>query len=487
MTPTSAKRTAVNFPDTRPTKRQATSSPEEGELDDGTPPPLPSGLTTGSLTPPKAAGKAGSRVPFPFKKKASTSDTRPEYPPEVPQARGPPLVYNRSVEDERRFRDDDLRRGAHARPPRHDPRSARLGDHWVSNHYDDRAPRSRWESQDVRHDTERLYQIRGAVDRWPRDEVPQALVSPRPQRRSRSPSSPRSTGSPLSPESNSKEKHRLPRPSLLEQDSRSNFDYDRDRDWSGTRDSRDYKRDRRRSSPGAITRKGDSYIPNDDDDRHYRPRRDSRDTWRRREDDEDVRRYSDDRDDRGSRSGFDAYHPLSPHTPPRQFSPLSTHRVPVTPPLPSEAPPPAPPNDPSNALPTEHAMVKISLPKKPPTPIAHVPLSLIAVKEIPKSEPERVQIENEPIKEQAKVIVHRTRRKPVQRTREEEKALYGRIFRGCGMQSDYDVINKLGEGTFGCVYVFLCRAPPTTLCLGFACCNYIHVLLTRTMGRHSFQ
>ena len=48
-------------------------------------------------------------------------------------------------------------------------------------------------------------------------------------------------------------------------------------------------------------------------------------------------------------------------------------------------------------------------------------------------------------------IIPRPKRKPVHRSREEEKAAYGRIFEGCGLQSDYDVLMKLGEGTFGCV------------------------------------
>ena len=50
---------------------------------------------------------------------------------------------------------------------------------------------------------------------------------------------------------------------------------------------------------------------------------------------------------------------------------------------------------------------------------------------------------------QAKVFVQRSRRKPVQRSREDERRVYGRIFEGCGKQEDYDVMTKLGEGTFG--------------------------------------
>jgi serine/threonine-protein kinase BUR1 len=38
---------------------------------------------------------------------------------------------------------------------------------------------------------------------------------------------------------------------------------------------------------------------------------------------------------------------------------------------------------------------------------------------------------------------------PVRRTRKEETEAYGRSFVGCGLQNDYEVTTKLGEGTFG--------------------------------------
>lgn len=41
------------------------------------------------------------------------------------------------------------------------------------------------------------------------------------------------------------------------------------------------------------------------------------------------------------------------------------------------------------------------------------------------------------------------RREPVKRTRKEEVEAYGHAFEGCGMQTDYEVTTKLGEGTFG--------------------------------------
>jgi hypothetical protein len=39
----------------------------------------------------------------------------------------------------------------------------------------------------------------------------------------------------------------------------------------------------------------------------------------------------------------------------------------------------------------------------------------------------------------------------VTRSRKEEAEAYGRTFTGCGIQSDYEVMSKLGEGTFGYV------------------------------------
>jgi hypothetical protein len=41
------------------------------------------------------------------------------------------------------------------------------------------------------------------------------------------------------------------------------------------------------------------------------------------------------------------------------------------------------------------------------------------------------------------------------RTKEQEKTVYGRIFAGSGRLSEYDVKNKLGEGTFGFVPLVL--------------------------------
>ena len=436
-----SKRPAPRTPDSRPSKRQATSSPEEGEVDEGTPPPPPrTVLAAGPSSPPRNASKA-SKVPFPFKKKVAAPEPRLDYLPEAPR---PPPAYNRYPDDDRRSREDDVRHLGASRMSRYDDRPMRGGDYWTPGMYDARPARPSWDEPP--YDDERAYFPRGG-DRWdPRAERAQPLVSPRMRRRSRSPSSPRSR-SPLSPDSAGREKHRLPKPSF--QDQRNGYDYDREREWERGRDGRDGRDERRRrDSPGPIYEPAypDKYRDREDDGRHYR-RNDSRDSRRtpydRREPSYD-----------GLRS-MDIYHPVSPRTPPRPLSPQSLRDArdgPGTPPMPLEVPPPAPPPDERlKVLPTQHAAVKISLPKKPPTPLDSS--SLLAPKEPPK-----------PIRQdsdggrgdrrdggETKVVAHRSRRVPVQRTREEERAVYGRIFQGCGMQSDYDVITKLGEGTFGYV------------------------------------
>jgi hypothetical protein len=48
-------------------------------------------------------------------------------------------------------------------------------------------------------------------------------------------------------------------------------------------------------------------------------------------------------------------------------------------------------------------------------------------------------------------------RPALHRSREEEYKAYGRTFVGSGQQDDYDTMTKLGEGTFG--YVFLLAVP----------------------------
>ena len=76
-------------------------------------------------------------------------------------------------------------------------------------------------------------------------------------------------------------------------------------------------------------------------------------------------------------------------------------------------------------------------------------MSLLAPKDSKKTEENRTGSDFDAAKPEQEIKHSRSRRKPVHRTREEEIAAYGRIFEGCGKQSDYDITTKLGEGTSG--------------------------------------
>lgn len=452
MLSTSSKRGAPPSDDSRPYKRQATSSPEEGELDDGTPP-----ASRRSPTPMKTT-KLGNKVPFPFKKKLQDNKSEGSQ-----SGRGQPSAYSRLP--------DEDRRPERSLPPRpHVVPDSRADSHrggdYRSRHDDSTASRGRWDRDERRYDDDRSFY----GDRWePRDPSPR---SPRrhPRRRS-SRSRSRSTGrsrSPYSPESTGREKHRLPPPRSPILDT-----------YSSSYDDRDIGRDRRYNGSSRSGWDGDSYVPNDD----YRTR-DSRDSWRR--DDGYSRRLDDDRD--SSRvNGGDSYRPMSPRSnvsPRNPYSPRASraydsHRSPERlrsppPPPPNEyAPPPpsSPPPAPSN-LPSRHAAVKIPLPRRPPTPKRSPNHSLL--------EPDEKSNNVEKSKENghSRAVARRDRRKPVQRTRADDLIAYGRIFEGCGSKSDYDIITKLGEGTFGyvlfhalwlvlsakldCMTIVKCTKPGTT-------------------------
>jgi serine/threonine-protein kinase BUR1 len=59
---------------------------------------------------------------------------------------------------------------------------------------------------------------------------------------------------------------------------------------------------------------------------------------------------------------------------------------------------------------------------------------------------------------QAKIMAQVRRREPVRRSAKDEERAYGRVFKGCGNQRDYQVTTKLGEGTFGCVPKVMCTS-----------------------------
>lgn len=420
MPTTPVKRIASTSPDgVRPYKRLATSSPEEGELDDTTPPPPPR-----PATPPK------SKVPFPFKRKTIARDEKLE-----PYANGEPkgraqYGYERPDEDELRFRNDDERRW---RPPRHDTRGA---DRWEpsAGRYDGGA-RLRWERPEPSYGPSHY----PSSER--RDYPPRPPLSPRRAwSRSRSPSSPRSH-SPSTPVN--REKHRLPPPRPISP--LADAYYQRDRDRDNDYKTRSRSRDRRRDSPDVREREP-AWAADDESDRNFRPpqRGDERDRWR----------------DRGQHD--DNHRPMSPRRPISPLSPMRRSSGRKTPPPPSTAPPPPPTETYQvEVLPTAHTAIKFALPpKKPLTPLnVYSPPSLPVPNKtnvVPKGETMYAmqQDDSQPEPGEVKVAPPKPKRKPVVRSREEEAKVYGRMFAGCGRQEDYDVLTKLGEGTFGYVRNF---------------------------------
>ncbi len=447
MSSSLAKRPAGDSPNGRPSKRLMSSSPEEGELDDQEPPPPPPARRTPPLPPTTAASKAPSKVPFPFKKKAAPATGHSDGVPPPPPPRD---SYGRPGDYDRRYRDEDVWRGSNGRgPSREDGRPPWTGDHWVAGQ-DSRGPLSsrppRRDPYDDRYpldDRDRLYRPRdnGGSSWEPRRA--HTLVSPprngAPLRRTRSPSSPRSR-SPLSPGTPGHELHRLPRSFADEMDTRGEYVPERG----------EYREERwRGASP---TSNGLS-----NEDRYYRPR----DTWARREQSPDsIRReergrYSRPRDDSRSLTL------TSPRGSPRPRSPESLNGRAKTPPPPpppiDDAPPPPEADERPTFLPNTHAAVKIALPKKPPTPRERSPKeSILTGKDNHRSEGDSARHRSETSHSTTTKPV-KPRRKPVQRTREEEMTAYGRVFQGCGQQSDYEVTTKLGEGTFGYIILLFDR------------------------------
>ncbi|TFK86661.1 Pkinase-domain-containing protein [Polyporus arcularius HHB13444] len=383
----------------RPSKRQATSSPEEGELDDASPPSV---ARLRSPSPSKPA-KSTAKIPFPFKKKLAAQENGSN-------GAAKDRSGGHERDDERRYRDEDNHR-RYGLPPRPDDRNTRS---WGADSWEPgpgRYDRPRWEAQSYVPDS-RAYP-RSPERRPYRSPTPPRHRDIRPVSRSRSPPSPRSRSvrspssprSPLTP-SSGKEKHRLPpsRPVVPDPETYRPL-YERDR-W-----------------------------PEDDD------------RWGHRRSPVRYENYRDSRED-----ALESYAAKSPTarlaSPPRLISPRATpsdHSFPEpakSPPPPFGLPPPAPP-------------LSSSLPPRPPTPVnAHSP-QLIATY-LPRLESEVREAappEHHPTAGPSKpTAARRPKRKPVHRTREEEEEAYGRTFVGCGQQSDYTVLTKLGEGTFGEVH-----------------------------------
>ncbi|KAK7018986.1 kinase-like domain-containing protein [Favolaschia claudopus] len=412
--PSSSKRPASRSPDgARRSKRPHSSSPpEEGELDDDRP------KTTKSL-PAKSAPKPSTsnvKIPFPFKqRKAQPAQAAPRNINVFDTKE--PASYDRPRDDDRRGRDGDSKRN-----------QPRVSDHWETASASNRHPRN------------------------PRDRR-----SPSPRR------------SPLLQHriGHHSEDLRFPSPRDYRHEDRG-----RDNHWHDDRDR--------------------SYRPRQDV--RHEPRGDARE-WARREDGWDSYAPGPGRYERSSprthhynhhhdpyrpvspppHVGYDSYRPVSPRTSTRASSPRpppSPHRTrrqspppppqqppppPLQPPPPNTSPPPPPPPDirlqgrflppPPTLPPPPHFLPRppSSLPPKPPAPLATrtpPPLEPPPPKQPPPQPPDTVRKDAVRIRKPLA-----PRRSPL----EEEKA-YGRIFKGCGNQNDYQVTTKLGEGTFGEVH-----------------------------------
>lgn len=539
MVRTPMKRHASRSPEcSRPPKRAVTSSPEEGELDDGTPPPVPQGhsLSHPTRRPSPVPLSAKAKVPFPFKKKVEPSksgiiDSRTDSREKVI-----PVVYERSEEDERKFREADMRWKT-SRPPQEDTRRrvqpAATSDHWepTMNYGRDRdrtvARGAVWDG--IHHTANRHHFPSRDLERTSRERRSERdyAALPGPSRSGRdhrdhrdrdrarsspSPLSPNRSRSPSSQTSTHREKHRLPAPRSPEPSfSPPTRDYgvDRIRDrerqrddvWDRDRDRRYYEDDDKRSYPRSDGRhrsrewaqESHGQYPRDIHDtqgRYWRPERDSRSTSSRQDYARDDREWTrgdsyepdrkskpDDDRDRDSRRGTDSYRPSSPgqsitshrstfslrmQSPSPPFIP----QEPQTPPQPSASPPPPPQEIPKDqTLPVEHASVFIPIPLKRPGAPKDVrspsPLPLPPAVEVngrgqrggeKDLEKTRFAVNGrEKEAEQEKVVTQARKREPVQRSRKEEEMAYGRVFKGCGRQRDYEVTTKLGEGTFGYV------------------------------------
>ena len=110
--------------------------------------------------------------------------------------------------------------------------------------------------------------------------------------------------------------------------------------------------------------------------------------------------------------------------------------------------------------PVPPTIIPISLPPKPPPP-GKVPFPFKKKIENP-FVGEKVDVQNVVFDRFEGESTRKVREEPrrsrntcTRRTQKQEVQAYGHKFIGCGLQSDYDVTTKLGEGTFGFVVFFL--------------------------------
>ena len=468
MSQTSTKRTASDVPnDERPTKRITTSSPEEGELDDSSP-PSPRPFPTIPLPPKPAPAKFETKVKYPFKKKTNGADV----PGPSIQRNGTATdrrhlgIYDRSEEDDRRMWDDDHRS---ARSRNHNDQSRRrapapITDHWepsYSRESDRRPPVWDLPKESYRHARDSYIPSRDRYDGRVYARERDSLSPDRSRSRSTSPSH--------------RGKHRLPSrrsPVISYSPPRRDYGVDRLQDQRLRDEDRECPRyDHHRSAPMET----DNYSRIDDRYHHpmrYSPHRETswdsydRDYQGRLDRGRDTERDSYCEESYRSVAphapGDDQYHLVSPgqalshYTPPCPPSPLTSSHVhhPHTPPPPPSSPPPVPtPERPKDQTLPPHSAISIAIPlKRPPAPRdvhSPSPLPLPPAHEELVKEKDTVDATTRP-----PPVEHRRKRTPVHRTRKQELEAYGRVFLGCGQQCDYDATAKLGEGTFGYVSVF---------------------------------
>ncbi|KAG6890024.1 hypothetical protein C0992_003246 [Termitomyces sp. T32_za158] len=461
-TTTAIKRRASRSPSGRSPKRYAGSSPEEGEVDDGSP-----GASTGpspvpSLPQKSSAVSSKPKVAFPFKRKGETTGSHPSL--SIFEPKDGPGVYERSAEDDERLRQRTNWRRPYVR------------DTWG---YHNGSPPDRRRRLSPRPLAPRQDSYRSSRSKSPRSH------------QSRSPSSPPHGG-----------KHRLP-------PHRSPANYSGFSPLSKGSYNRDvgkgralYDRndgdelDRRRdhdSGRNHVTRNDDRfYRPTYANDYHSSSRQD-------RHRDRDFPRDRDHPRDRDYGRRWEDDYPRHPPSPIHHSMPPPPEPKPNgLPPQPQSSPPPEPPPDvrliKDTTLPQEHKTVSIAL-KRPPvshegpsSPSHSVPPPSLddllerkmdddrrkeeekqrdeertredEMKQEGRKQDETRQDEkkgngwkreNQREKEQSKPKFYH-RRNVVRRSPEEEMKAYGYKFEGCGLQSDYDVTTKLGEGTFGEVH-----------------------------------
>lgn len=502
--------------DAPPAKRTAPSSPEEGEVDDGATPPkrhddsaIADAVTvTARLPTPDLPAKPSTVkvVPFPFKNKKPVGAVVLEEKVEM-KVDSTKLAYERPDESERHVREGDGRRihshRSRSRDVRRGERSTGgrgdsyrpSGDHAhrQSNdgHYESsRASRDR--DRDSYHHNDRhrghqdlyrpTYRSRRSPDEysraWTRDSPRRNRSSPsrsishsRTRTRTRTPSPSRSRGrsSSGSPRPHvEREKHRLPTPvavpslspsppSLPPPSRRYEDDRESRRSYDDDRSFRDRDEDLEPSAFRYRERDSrDQYQRDEPEDwAHWRPSMDASYDRKNHNLDNDRRRFS--------RSP--SYKPTSPprRPPPLPPKPMSVQDVPRSPRLQT---PPSPTSPEDIHAPRAPIRIMHPLPTRPNAPLTlRSPPSM----QLPKKDetaPPTPSPQKEPLKP---VGVHAKKRVPVKRTREEEKAAYGRIFQGCGQRDDYDMLSKLGEGTFGYVPTYfimvLVRHSPAARCI----------------------